>query len=198
MADVTSRGVSRRALLRATGIGAAGLVAAPWLRHAAALESATPAATLSDAAWDDLAGRLSGQLLRPGDAMYPPATIINATRYMGVRPARIAVCTSPEDAAACITWARGTGMPFAVRSGGHSYAGFSNSDGLVIDVKGMRTVTVDREADSVVVAGGASNADLAAALTPHSVYFPAGRCPTVGLSGLTLGGGWDSVAGTSG
>ena len=121
--------------------------------------------------------------------MYPPATVINATRYMDMRPAGIAVCTSPADAATCVTWARETGVPFAVRSGGHSYAGFSNSDGLVIDVKGMRTVTVDRETDSVVVAGGASNAEVAAALTPHDVSFPTGRCPTVGLSGLTLGGG---------
>jgi FAD/FMN-containing dehydrogenase len=188
---VPSRGVSRRALLRATGIGAAGFVASPWLKGLSAVaDEATPVITLSGAAWDDLADRLSGRLLRPGDAMYPPATIINATRYMGVRPAAIAVCDSPEDAAICVTWARDTGVPFAVRSGGHSYAGFSTSDGLVIDVKGMRTVTVDREADSVVVAGGASNAEVAAALTPHGVYFPAGRCPTVGLSGLTLGGGW--------
>ena len=76
--------------------------------------------------------------------MYPAATVINATRYMGVRPAGIAVCVSPEDAAACVTWARDTGVPFAVRSGGHSYAGFSTSDGLVIDVKGMR----DRDAST--------------------------------------------------
>ena len=183
------RQVSRRHLLRAAGAGAAGLALGPWEGRIAAQE-ATPAVRVSATAWDELARRLSGRLLRPGDALYPPATVINATLYMGERPAGIAVCTSPEDAAACVTWARETGVPFAVRSGGHSYAGFSNSDGLVIDVKGMRTVTVDPETDSVVVVGGASNTDVAAALTPHDVYFPAGRCPTVGVSGLTLGGGW--------
>ena len=190
-ANGSSRRVSRRALLRATGVGAAGWAASPWLRGAvAAQDAATPVASRGDAAWDDLANRLCGRLLRPGDAMYPPATIINATRYLGVRPAGIAVCTLPANAATCVAWARDTGVPFAVRSGGHSYAGFSSSDDLVIDVKGMRSVTVDREADAVVVAGGASNAEVAAALTPHGVYFPTGRCPTVGLSGLTLGGGW--------
>lgn len=186
-----SRTFSRRTLLRTTGAALAGSAALPWLRGSiAAQEAATPVAIVNDSTWDQLAKRLSGRLLRPGDDTYPAATIINATRYMVTRPAGIAVCTSPADAAACVTWARDNGVPFAVRSGGHSYAGFSNSDGLVIDVKGMRTIAVNRETDSVVVAGGASNADVAAALTPQGVYFATGRCPTVGLSGLTLGGGW--------
>ena len=89
VAHVPSRGVSRRALLRATGIGAAGFAASPWLKDlSAAADEATPVATLSDTAWDDLASRLSGRLLRPGDAMYPAATVINAARYMGVASGR--------------------------------------------------------------------------------------------------------------
>ncbi len=185
------RRTSRRALLRATGIGAAALAVAPWLgRTAAFAEDATPVGPLGDAAWADLAGRLRGWLLRPGDAMYPAAAVINAARYAGTRPAGIAVCVAPEDAAACIDWVRENGVPFAVRSGGHSYAGFSNSDGLVIDVKGMRSVAVDPAAGTVTVAGGANNADVGAGLGPYGVYFPGGRCPTVGASGLTLGGGW--------
>ena len=82
-AHVPSRGVSRRALLRATGIGAAGLAAAPWLKGMPPRSSRrrrSPA--LADSAWDDLANRLRGRLLRPRDIMYPAATIINATRYM--------------------------------------------------------------------------------------------------------------------
>jgi hypothetical protein len=81
--DVPSRGVSRRALLRATGIGAAGFATSPWLKDlTASADEATPVATLNDTAWGDLASRLSGRLLRPGDAMYPAATVINAARYM--------------------------------------------------------------------------------------------------------------------
>jgi FAD/FMN-containing dehydrogenase len=146
--------------------------------------------TLPDNAWADLGRRLRGRLLRPGDPMYPAATIINATRYMTTLPAGIAVCSSPHDAATCITWARDTGVPFAVRSGGHNYAGFSTSAGLVIDVKGMDAITVDPVMNTATVTGGATNAEAAAALTPHGLYFPGGRSPTVGLSGLTLGGGW--------
>jgi hypothetical protein len=190
VADVPSRGVSRRALLRATGIGAAGLTAAPWLRHPAALESATPVAGTADSAWYGLASRLRGRLLRPQDILYPAAAIINATRYMRDRPAGIAICAVPEDAAVCVAWARDNGIPFAVRSGGHNYGGFSNSEGLVIDVKGMRSVSVDPAAGTVTVAGGANNADVGDALKSYGVYFPGGRCPKVGVSGLTLGGGW--------
>lgn len=186
---VPSPRLNRRALLRATGLGAAGL-AAPWLKDATAAAQATPIPDPSDLAWYDLANRLRGRLLRPGDPMFAAATAINATRYSATRPAAIAVCVRPEDAAACVTWARETGVPFAVRSGGHSYAGFSNSAGLVIDVKGMRSITVDPATGTTTVAGGANNADLGEALSPYGVYFPGGRCPTVGVSGLTLGGGW--------
>lgn len=191
------RRLSRRGLLRAAGIGAAGGIVAPRLGGAAAPEAtpvpaavATPAPSLGEAAWAELAGRLRGWLLRPGDAMYPAAAIVNAARYAGTRPAGIAVCVTPADAAACVAWVRKTGIPFAVRSGGHSYAGFSTSDGLVIDVTGMRSVSVDPAAATVTVAAGANNANVGDALAPYGVYFPGGRCPTVGVSGLTLGGGW--------
>src|SRR4051812_16780335 len=196
MQDVTSistgaRGLSRRGLLRSASIGALAMTTRPWLeRAAAAQEAATPVTLPSETAWADLAGRLTGRLLRPNDAMYPAATVINASRYMGTPPVGIAVCVSPQDAAACVNWARDTGLPFAVRSGGHSYAGFSNSPGLVIDVKNMRSITVDQQEETVTVAGGANNADVGAALQSYGVYFPGGRCPTVGVSGLTLGGGW--------
>jgi FAD/FMN-containing dehydrogenase len=122
--------------------------------------------------------------------MYPAAAIINASRYQGSMPGGIAVCVVPEDAVACVGWARETGVPFAVRSGGHSYAGFSTSTGLVVDVKGMRSVELNPSAGTVTVAGGANNADVGAASAPYQAYFPAGRCPTVGAAGLTLGGGW--------
>jgi FAD/FMN-containing dehydrogenase len=185
------RGLSRRDFLRVAGFGAVTLASAPWLGQiAAAQEAATPVAVPNDTVWADLAGRLTGRLLRPGDAMYPAATVINSTRYMGSPPAGIAVCLTPQDAAACVNWARDTAIPFAVRSGGHSYAGFSTSPGLVIDVKSMRTVTFDEAAGTATVAGGANNADVGAVLGPYGVFFPGGRCPTVGVSGLTLGGGW--------
>lgn len=122
--------------------------------------------------------------------MYEAATAITATRYAAPRPRGIAICAAPEDAAACVTWARNTGTPFAIRSGGHNYAGYSNTDGLIIDVKGMRDISVDPARGTVTAAGGANNADLAEAMDAYGVFLPGGRCPTVGVSGLALGGGW--------
>jgi FAD/FMN-containing dehydrogenase len=178
-------------LLQAAGAGVAGLAVTPWLERAlVAAETATPVAHLGDSGWNDLASRLDGWLLRPGDAMYPAATMISAARYAGAQPAGIAVCVSPRDAATCVNWARENGVLVAIRSGGHNYAGFSTSEGLVIEVRGMLSVTVDQNAGTVTVAGGANNADVGAALKPYGLYFPGGRCPTVGVSGLTLGGGW--------
>jgi FAD/FMN-containing dehydrogenase len=183
--------ITRRRLLQFSGNAVTGLAAAPWLRvDTVRAQSATPVSAVGASAWDDLASRLSGHLLRPDDAKYPAAAIINAARYQGTRPEGIAVCASPEDAAVCVDWARENSVPFAVRSGGHSYAGFSTSDGLVIDVKGMRAVSVDPATGTATVTGGANNADVGDAMAPYGVYFPGGRCPMVGVSGLTLGGGW--------
>ena len=185
---VTS-GVSRRSVVHGALAGAAGLAVAPW-RRASAAQDATPGSEATDAAWYDLANRLQGRLLRPGDIMYEAATAITSTRYSAVRPRGIAICVAPEDAAACVRWARDTGTPFAILSGGHNYAGYSTTEGLIIDVKGMRDVVVDPARGTVTAAGGANNADMGEALAPYGVYVPGGRCPSVGVSGLTLGGGW--------
>ncbi|MFT4038195.1 MAG: FAD-binding oxidoreductase, partial [Thermomicrobiales bacterium] len=167
------------------------LAVAPWARQAErAAAQATPVPAPSEAAWNDLGNRLDGRLLRDGDPMFAAAMEINASRYAATRPVGIAVCATPRDAATCVSWARETGTPFAVRSGGHSYAGFSTSPGLVINVRAMNGVSVNPAEGTVTVDAGVNNADFGDAIAPYAVYVPGGRCPTVGLSGLTLGGGW--------
>lgn len=187
---------SRRGLLQA-GAGLA-LTAAPWnsgwasARQAtpvAAAPGATPGGSLPTSAWLALANSLEGRLILAEDPDYPAVAQITAERFSH-HPAGIAVCASPRDAVACVTWARETGTPFAIRSGGHSYAGFSSSSGLVIDVRPMRDVAFDSDAGTYTAGGGTNNADLAAAVKKHGHYFPGGRCPGVGAAGLTLGGGW--------
>lgn len=175
------------------GVPALAQEASPIVAPAATpgpLAVGTPIPANNLTAWSDLGARLQGWLLRPGDPMYPAATIINATRFLTTVPQGIAVCASPADVATCVTWARETGTPFAIRSGGHNYAGYSNSSGLVIDVRPLNQVTADQETGIVTAGGGANNADAGRALGPAGLYVAGGRCPTVGLSGLTLGGGW--------
>ncbi|MFL6122061.1 FAD-binding protein, partial [Actinophytocola sp.] len=84
--------------------------------------------------------------------------------------------------------ARNARMPIAARSGGHSYAGYSSPDnGLVVDLRSMATVQVS--GDTAVIGGGARLMEVYAALAGAGRALPAGSCPTVGIGGLTLGGG---------
>lgn len=110
-------------------------------------------------------------------------------RFAGVRPAGVAVCATPEDVAHALAWSRDNGLPCVPRSGGHSYMGYSTNEGLVISTGRLNSVRYQAQADRIVVGGGALNKDVAAALKPYDVMFPAGQCPTVGVAGLTLGGG---------
>ncbi len=108
-------------------------------------------------------------------------------RFEAVRPAAVVLCGSPEDVAAVIAFARGLGLQTAIRSGGHSVAGRSSTEGLVIDVTPMCAVSV---ADGVATVGaGVRLGGLYDALHEHGLTIPAGCGPSVGIAGLTLGGG---------
>ena len=110
-------------------------------------------------------------------------------RYADIHPQAVALCASPADARKSLLFARENEVPIAVRSGGHNYAGYSTTDGLVIDFSRMRKVQVDDARGTLVVEPGARNTDVYAGLQPHGVAISAGRCPTVAIGGLTLGGG---------
>jgi FAD/FMN-containing dehydrogenase len=106
------------------------------------------------------------------------------------RPGLIVRCTSAADVVAAVNAARGSGLRPAVRGGGHNVAGLGTSDGgMVIDLSGMRGVTVREDAMLVDVAGGARLADLDAATGPLGLVVPAGVMSETGVGGLALGGG---------
>ncbi|WP_067820561.1 FAD-binding oxidoreductase [Actinomadura kijaniata] len=140
--------------------------------------------------WRHLRRELSarGRLYRPGDPQFgrlaPPWNL----RYADRRPAGIVVCATPKDVQVAVRWARRTGMPLMPRSGGHSYAGYSTTPGLLISLAPMRRIT--RRGDRLWVGGGATNADVFdAGEHKTGLYVPGGRCLGVGVAGLTLGGG---------
>jgi FAD/FMN-containing dehydrogenase len=103
-------------------------------------------------------------------------------------PAAVAQVGSEHDIAHCLGFARRFGLPFRVRSGGHSYIGASTCHGLVIDLRRLSDVSVTG-GQSATIGAGAALADVYAGLAAHGVSIPAGSCPSVGLSGLALGGG---------
>lgn len=139
--------------------------------------------------WSALARSLQGSLVLPNDQRYPTALQLFSPSFDSVHPAAIAYCASPADVQACIAFLHHFHLPFAPRSGGHSYAGYSTSTGLVIDVTRMNNVTVNAAAATATIGAGTHLIDVYAALAAQGFALPAGSCPTVGIAGLTLGGG---------
>ena len=166
----------RRTFLRAGGLAALTLGAG---------SPAWAAPAPSD--WNALGRGLDGRLVRPGDAVYDTARRLFNPAFDTVRPAGVAYCAHPSDVVECVNFARRTNVPLAVRSGGHSYGGWSTGTGLVLDVSRMNKVT--RTTGRATVGAGAKLVDVYDRLAASGVSIPAGTCPTVGVSGLTLGGG---------
>jgi FAD/FMN-containing dehydrogenase len=138
---------------------------------------------------DDLAQRLRGALIRPGDSGYDDARAV----YNGMidrHPAALATCLDADDVATCIAFARDTGIELAVRGGGHNAGGLGvRDDALVIDLGAMREVAVDGDSGSVRVDGGCTWEDVDAETFTHGLVVPSGIVSTTGVGGLTLGGG---------
>ncbi|MBB6350807.1 FAD/FMN-containing dehydrogenase [Nonomuraea muscovyensis] len=137
--------------------------------------------------WARLRRRLAGTLVLPGDARYGTARRLFNPAYDTVRPRGVAYCAAAADVSRCLAFVREHRLPVTARSGGHSYPGWSTGTGLVVDVSRMDAV---RYRDGrATIGAGAKLIDVYAKLARHGVSIPAGTCPTVGLSGLALGGG---------
>lgn len=175
-------------------IGSAALAGAGVLGLPTRAFGEAPAIAKTRDSLDDLAARLASQggwLLRPADEAYATASFPNNARWGNVLPRAIAMCAGPKDVQTCIEWIQGErDKGLAIRSGGHNYAGFSTTQGLLIDVKPMNGVRLDTRAGKVTIGGGANNQNMADALRGSAWAVPSGRCPSVGASGLVLGGGW--------
>jgi FAD/FMN-containing dehydrogenase len=140
--------------------------------------------------WYQLERSLRGVLLRPGDAGFRAVSAAENYLYASVVPAGIALCAGAEDVQTCVRWARENGVPLVARSGGHSFAGYSRTTGLQVDLRRMKSAAVDLHAGTLRVTGAVRFADLDAVLRPHNLFIPAGQCPQVGVNGFTLGGGF--------
>jgi len=185
--------VNRRSFLRVAGLGAATAITAACGRTGVPVSSPSPAPATTTVAgppdWAALRARLAGSLVLPGDRDYDAARRSYNPLFDGRRPAAVARCEGPDDVRACLEVAARSGVPVAARGGGHSYAGYSTPEqGLVIDLARMAGVDV-RPDGTAVVGAGARLIDVYAALAGAGRCLPAGSCPSVGIAGLTLGGG---------
>ncbi|HEV2262567.1 MAG TPA: FAD-binding oxidoreductase [Candidatus Rubrimentiphilum sp.] len=139
--------------------------------------------------WDALARRLSGTVVLPGDRGYAELALPNNLRYSALRPAGIAMCKSARDVSSSILWARENGVALVARSGGHSYAGYSSTSGLMIDMRAMNSVSLDEGTGVATLGGGVRNGDVFDYFRKRNLAITHGRCPSVGIAGLALGGG---------
>lgn len=138
----------------------------------------------------DLAAHISGRLVQAGQPGYHPAALMYNPRFASQPPPKaIARCRTADDVAACVRFAAAGGASLRLRNGGHSYGGWSSGPGLVADLAALNTVKVATRANTATVGAGARLADVYSALAARGVSIGAGSCATVGITGLTLGGG---------
>ena len=137
---------------------------------------------------------VDGRVALPGRPGYTEGSLPFNRRYAHVRPAAVLAARSAADVSTGITWARDNGVPLVARGGGHSYAGYSAGTGLVLDLRGLDRISVDRDSGLVTVGGGVRMKALYAALAEHDVAFPLGNSDDVAVGGLTLGGGVAAVS----
>jgi FAD/FMN-containing dehydrogenase len=143
----------------------------------------------TSADWAALARRLSTRkLLRPGEKGYREAKQLFEPQFDALEPAGVAYCADAGDVAACLSFVRRFQLPVRVRSGGHSYAGWSSvTGGLIIDVSEIHFVRTGN--DTIRVGSGTDLIHFYSELAARGLAVPGGSCPTVGVAGLALGGG---------
>lgn len=133
---------------------------------------------------------LDGDLVRPGDADYAEAKELFNPRWDSSHPLAVVEATTSEDVSEAITFASRYSLDVRPKSGGHSYVGASASNGgIVVSTSRMTRVLYDAADRTSSVGAGARLYPVHAALAAHGRTIPTGTCPTVGATGLTVGGG---------
>ncbi|MGL4847447.1 MAG: FAD-binding protein [Clostridium sp.] len=130
------------------------------------------------------------EIIRPIDKIYRAARL-DFNRAIQKYPCLIVYCSSFSDVQNAILYAQKQNLRIRVRTGGHNYEGFSNGDkALVIDISNLNKITLNYKNNTLSAQAGAYLAEIYNLLGSRNIPFPGGACPTVSISGLTLGGGW--------
>ncbi len=132
-----------------------------------------------------------GEVLFPGSKEYEKAVFIGNLQFRSKRPGCVVMAESGNDVQITVNFARKYHFKLNIKNGGHSYAGFClNQDGIVLDLTRMNKVTIHRNR-TVTIEGGAIWDHVYKKLKNDHIQniIIGGQCPTVGVSGFTLGGG---------
>jgi hypothetical protein len=146
-------------------------------------------ASFDSAAIRKLASEITGHVITPDASDYESSRLVENRAY-DRHPALIVRVANSSDVARVLDFGQKQKLPLAVRSGGHSAAGFGVCDGgVVIDLSGMKRVEVDVGRSVSRAEAGCLGGDVNKATQRFGLATTLGACPTVGIAGLTLGGG---------
>ena len=137
----------------------------------------------------DLRSELKGEVIGPDDAGYDETRQVFFKGF-DRRPAAVVRVAGADDIARVVTRTREGGLELAVRSGGHHRAGYGTSEGgMVIDLSGMRALDIDADAKTAWVETGSTAGEYTNAVGERGRVTGLGDTGTVGIGGITLGGG---------
>ena len=184
--------ISRRQFVRHTAVAAAALYgpakAPAGMRRIFGI-SEQNSAPLDALAIRKLASEIAGHVVTPEASEYESSRLVENRAY-DRHPALIVRCATPSDVARALEFGQKQNLPLAVRGGGHSAAGYGVCDGgVVIDLSGMKKVEVDAGKRVAHAEAGALVGEFDEATQRFGLATPVGTCSTVGIAGLTLGGG---------
>lgn len=135
-------------------------------------------------------GGLTGKVITPYSGGYEEARQ-EWNRAIKKFPIVIVYCYNAKDVSNAICWARFNRVGIRIRSGGHHYEGYSIGDNiLVIDVSQMKLISLDEANNTLFIQSGVKNRQVYDYVGTRGYSFPGGTCPTVGVAGYTMGGGW--------
>ncbi len=185
--------IDRRAFLVGAGVSAVAIAAEAGC-GADAVKTARAAAITARRKTPSVPRTLQqamrGHVFERGSPGFSAVSKVYNLRFDGVVPQAVARPLSAADVQGAVRWCVAKGVPLRARSGGHSYAGYSTlSNGVVLDLSNMRSISVNRRAQTATIGAGAQLIDVYAGLAARGAALPGGSCPSVGISGVTLGGG---------
>jgi FAD/FMN-containing dehydrogenase len=192
-----TRDISRQAFVRgALGAAAAGALlgscrtGAPQTAPAAPGQLTTPVISERQD-WNALEDAIEGRVIMASSADYAAAKNLFNTRFDKSTPAAVVAVKSTSDVQKAVEFAANSGFKIAVRSGGHSYIGASSADNaVIIDLRQLPAgITYDDGHSLATIPAAADLDSVQTGLAAKGRSIPSGSCPTVGVAGLTLGGG---------
>jgi FAD/FMN-containing dehydrogenase len=197
-----ARETSRQAFVRGALGAAAGALVGSCRSPATPAPPAAPSPQTPSAVqpqrWKSLDDAIDGTVVLPSNAEYGSAKAVFNTRFDDSRPVAVVMAKSTDDVKKAVAFAADNDTTIAVRSGGHSYIGASTANGgMVIDLRQLpEEVSIDDGFATISDAAELDSVQTALAETRRSI--PSGSCPSVGIGGLTLGGGLGSDARSAG